>query len=454
MKQLLALLLCLVLFTGCFVAFAAAHDRPAARRETLIILSDEGITVNGGPETNEVFTSRDIIYHQNLDTYPSGHAYGEGTSEERHSAAEAAAHTVVNITVPGTYRVTGSLSAGQILVDLGESARYNAQAVVTLILSDADITCTVAPAIVFLNTYECGGSWSSVTLSADTSHAGANLILEGKNTVQGSHVAKIYKDKPKKKKLWKLDGAIHSRMSLNVDGPGSLELIGDNEGISSELHLTIVGGNLSIRAADDGINASEEKVSVITINNGLLRVLAGLTEEGDGIDSNGYLSVHGGNIVIWTTPNDSPLDGNKIFLNGGTVLAFGSDEDAVRGDSRQAALYLTSSSFPACDSSIAVTNEAGGVIFAYDPLEDDFLRQSPRPYITAILSSPAFSQGETYRIQMGADLIGTSTQGFYKNAVIAQAGIPLQNTSAESAVMDFHLYKPVSYFSVAPSTGE
>lgn len=243
-------------------------------------------------------------------------------------------------------------------------------------------------------------------------------------------------------------------MSLNIDGPGSLELTGDNEGLSSELHLTISGGTLSIRAADDGINASEEKTSVITINNGLLRVLSGLAEEGDGIDSNGYLSIHGGSIVTWTNPNDSPLDGNKIFLNGGTVLAFGSDEDAVRGDSRQATLYLTSGGFPACDSSIAVTNEAGDVVFAYDPREDDFLRQFPRPYITAILSSPAFLQGETYQIQMGAELIGTSAQGFYQNAAIAQTGIPLQNTSADSDILDFHLSKPVSYFSVAPSTGE
>ena len=95
--------------------------------ETAIVLSDRGISVNGGGETDSVYTSHDIIYYEDRDTYDSGNPYGEGEAADRHSAEEAAAHTVVNITAPGAYRVSGSLTAGQIRVDLGQEAEVMGQ---------------------------------------------------------------------------------------------------------------------------------------------------------------------------------------------------------------------------------------------------------------------------------------------------------------------------------------
>ncbi|HIQ87777.1 MAG TPA: carbohydrate-binding domain-containing protein [Candidatus Scatomorpha gallistercoris] len=49
----------------------------------------------------------------------------------------------------GTYRLTGTLSQGQIAVDLGDEAKDDPDAVVTLILDNVDVTCTVAPALIF-----------------------------------------------------------------------------------------------------------------------------------------------------------------------------------------------------------------------------------------------------------------------------------------------------------------
>ena len=231
--------------------------------ETAVVLSDEGVTVDGQAASTDpasaVYVGADIVY------YEDGHdeTYGEGTAEEAHSAEEAAAHTVVTITQPGTYRLSGTLSAGQVAVDLGEDAENDPDAVVTLILDGVDITCTVAPAVIFYNVYECGSKdTETASPTVDTSAAGANVILaDGSvNTVTGSHVARIYKEGTDEK-LHKYDGAFYSKMSMNVDGAsdesGTLNIVADNEGLDSELHLTINGGSvLALGSRNDAVETA------------------------------------------------------------------------------------------------------------------------------------------------------------------------------------------------------
>jgi len=381
--------------------------------QTLIRLSDSGITVDGGEETESVFTSHDIIYYEDRDTYPSGNPYGEGEDWEKHTAAEAENHTVVNITAPGAYKVTGRLSAGQIRVDLGEDAWEDPDAVVELILHGADITCTVAPAILFLNTYECDGNWSAehAKPDVDTCAAGANLILELENNISGSHVAKIFKDKDGEKKLWKQDGAIYSYMSMNVFGPASLGLSADNEGICSELHLTINGGNISIWSDNDGINTNEDGVSVTTINGGRLWINAGLGAEGDGIDSNGYLVINGGIVSCAANPAaDAGMDSDLgSFINGGTVIALGSNMDWAESKSGQVTMNLQFAQRQQPGSNIVVTDEKGTVVFAYTP---DPLDLTARSFTGVILSSPNLRQGQTYRVYTGGTLEGYASRGY------------------------------------------
>lgn len=420
-------------------------------KETVIFLSDDGIEVNGGPETKGVYTSRDIIYHGERDVYDSGYPYGEGTLEERHSAQEAAGHLVVNITEPGAYRVTGTLSAGQIRIDLGEDAYNNPKAVVKLILSDTDITCSVAPAILFLRAFECDGRHTTQTASPeiDTTRAGANVILEGRNMVQGSHVAKIFKDGPDRKKLWKQDGAIHSEVSLNIGGSGKLDLMGDKEGICSELHVTVQGGDIAIRAGDDGINASEEKISVVTINDGSVRILSGFAEGGgDGIDSNGYLVINGGTVAVWAPPEDSPFDGGfSPYIHGGTVLGLGAAEDFLDDESRQPSLVLCGEQFPACDSSIVVTDPNGKAVFAFDPSEDEFFRCNTRNYVLAILSSPQILNDVEYRIWIGAELENAKSVVDGQNVRVLEPGMTLLNywETEETRKDLFYTYANVTY---------
>ncbi|MBQ8611654.1 MAG: carbohydrate-binding domain-containing protein [Oscillospiraceae bacterium] len=399
----------------------AASGSEAYADAVTVSLSDEDITVDGEPAESEpaaVFLSRDIIYYEDRDTYESGNAYGEGEAWERHTAAEAASHTVVNITAPGTYRISGKLSAGQLRVDLGEEAFTDPSAVVTLVLDGADITCTVAPAILFLNVYECDNAWSveSARSTVDTSAAGANLILAGgsTNVISGSHVARIYKDSGEEKKLWKQDGAIYSYMSMNVDGGGTLELFADNEGLDTELHLTVNGGDLNIRSDNDGINTNEDGVSVTTINGGAVHIIAGLGAEGDGIDSNGWLVINGGTVVASANPAaDAGLDSDMgSYVNGGTVVALDSAMDWAESDSAQVTMNLQFAGYKDSGDAIVVTRE-GAVVFAYDPSADEVLGENTRRYMGAIVSDPGFAVGDAYQVFIGGEVTGSETGGIY-----------------------------------------
>ena len=327
MKKLLCILLSLLLLAGCTAA-PAETTGPVQTGEVTIRLSDEGMEF---PENSGVHTANDIIY------YEAGHgeSYGEGEDWEAHTAEEAAAHTVVHITKPGTYRLTGKLSAGQIAVDLGENAKDDPNASVILILDGLEVTCRVAPAIIFYNVYESGVA---------NGLAGANILLAdgSDNRVVGSHVAKIY-EPGTEDKLHKYDGAVYSRMSMKLDGAGKLHIEADNEGLDSEMHLTVNGGEIYIESGNDGINTNADGESVATINGGFLRIdVAGATGEGDGIDSNGWLVINGGRVEAYACGSsaDSGIDADMgIQINGGTVIATGNMLDRIEDGGQTYAVF-------------------------------------------------------------------------------------------------------------------
>ncbi len=412
--------------SGAGLAWADGTEQ-ATSDEVAITFSDSGIKVDGEDisldEDERVYLAHDVVYYEDRDEYDSGNPYGEGADDERHSAEDAAAVSVVHITQAGTYRLTGPISAGQVWVDLGEDAAEDASAKVTLVLDNLDITCEVAPAVVFRRVYECDGDWSAEAASAtvDTSDAGAVVVIaDGSvNNVTGSHVARIYKDNEEQRKLWKIDGAFYSFMSLNIegeqDGTGVLNITADNEGLDSELHLTINGGNVSIASQDDGINTNEDGVSVTTINGGTLHIVAGLGDEGDGIDSNGFLVINGGTVISMANPrSDSGLDSDMgSYINGGTVVALGSTMDWAESDSDQVTMNLQFASSQDAGDAIVVCDEGGDVVFAYDPSEDETASGKTRSYLGAVLSCPSFEAGQTYSVYVGGVVSGQETQGVY-----------------------------------------
>lgn len=405
--------------------------------ECKIELSDDSILVDGEAISTDsesaVYAGADIVYYKE----GQDSTYGAGGEDDGHSEEEAAEHTVVTITKAGTYRVSGTLSKGQIAIDLGEDSRDDESAVVNLILDNADITCTVASGIVVYNAYECGSDdTEAATKDVDTTNAGVHIILadDSENTVNGSHVAKIYKegttqedvDAGNAKKQWKFDAAIDSLVSIEFDaeeeGTGTLAVNSDNEGIETSRHLTINGGTITINSNDDAINANEDGVSVITINGGVLTCNAGGGKEGDGIDSNGWIVINDGVVVSAAnaTSQDSGVDSdNGIYINGGTVLASGNMYDEVSEDSEQAFVALSFADSVEAGQMFALKNADGEIVTVFSAAND---------FQTLVYSSSELTDGD-YTLYEISSADGVAVSGLYTEVTSVSDEVQLQGSN-------------------------
>jgi len=386
MKKLILLLFAAALFlTGCQGKEYGVKKAPTDGAVE-IMLSDKEVTVDGKHASidpaHAVYTANDIVY------YPAGKdfRFGEGTDSDVHEADEAEVHTVVHITKAGAYKISGKLSAGQIAVDLGEDAKNDEDAVVTLLLNGVDISCSVAPAVIFYNVYECDTAEEHGEI-VDTTAAGANVFIMDNtvNNIDGSYVARIYDPETvvlsadgnsveDADKLHKYDGAFYSCMSMNIDGNnGILNINAENEGLDSERHLTINGGDIHITSGNDGINTNEDEVSVTTINDGILTInVLGTTGEGDGIDSNGWLVINGGTVIssACAVSGDAGIDSDMgIYINGGTVLASGNMLDRIAGGEQTYAVFSFAESQKG-GKSYSLKNEKGNEVLSAAPVND------------------------------------------------------------------------------------
>lgn len=127
------------------------------------------------------------------------------------------------------------------------------------------------------------------------------------------------------------DDALHCDLVMNIgandtEGP-TITIANAYEGIEAAA-LNIASGNIDITCQDDCLNAGNSSLTnydfEINISGGTLRAY---TTAGDGFDSNGTMTISGGDIEVWTAnaADNQPLDADGgITVTGGTVLAAGS----------------------------------------------------------------------------------------------------------------------------------
>lgn len=126
------------------------------------------------------------------------------------------------------------------------------------------------------------------------------------------------------------DDAVHCDLYLNVgaegtDGP-TINISTCSEGLEAA-EMNIYSGQIDITASDDCLNAANSDLGdyafVMNIMGGTINAYS---TEGDGFDSNGTLTISGGNIAVWTanTADNQPLDADGLItITGGTILAAG-----------------------------------------------------------------------------------------------------------------------------------
>ena len=122
------------------------------------------------------------------------------------------------------------------------------------------------------------------------------------------------------------DDAIHANTILQIDG-GTFR-ISAAEGLEAT-YIQINGGDISISASDDGVNAAQKSSAytpTFEMNDGTLTIVMGAGDT-DAVDSNGNIIINGGTIDI--TGNSSFDYDGAAQLNGGTVIVNGQQVTAL-----------------------------------------------------------------------------------------------------------------------------
>lgn len=122
----------------------------------------------------------------------------------------------------------------------------------------------------------------------------------------------------------------HTNDAFIVDG-GTLKVTAASDGIECEEGYVIINdGNLTLNTGDDGIAASYEEGDeaidpYVTINGGTITVTS---TAGEGIESKSVLTINKGNITV-KTADDGLNAGTAIYINGGNIYAYSTGNDAM-----------------------------------------------------------------------------------------------------------------------------
>lgn len=364
------------------------------------------------------------------------------------SRADGAGVTVsgstVTITAGGSYRVTGTLTNGQIFVNAPEEK-------VVLALDGASVTCENSAALYVVKAKKVilslvSGSENSLAstgeyIQTDDNTVDAAIFSKDDLTIKGSGALAVSsgtghgivsKDELKIKSGTITVTAEKKGMAANdlaeITG-GSITIASGKHGIHCDEALTIShgtvnitksfegleaktveisGGDISIAASDDGLNAvdsasgteadgwgwgfggtgeAQEGVYIL-ISGGKLTVNA----SGDGIDSNGDLTITGGEVYVSgpTSDGDGALDyAGTGTITGGTIVAAGSSgmAQSLSSDTQGVVLLMLS----------------GAVLASFMP---------EKAYSSVVISAPGMESGGTYSVACGSESRSVTLEGF------------------------------------------
>lgn len=206
----------------------------------------------------------------------------------------------VRVTEAGTYRLSGTLTNGQIVVEAAEDAK------VKLILDGVSIRCEGSAAI-------CAITADKLVLA--TAQGSSNLLESAGTFLQTDET--------------KVDAAVFAKCDLTLSGDGELGIRCDSgHGVVSKDDLKIKSGTIAIDASGQGLSGKDS----VTVEDGLLTIVSGT----DGIQSEhddtekGNIEIQGGSIYIQSGTDGMEASGS-VFLSGGE-LTIDCEDDGVHAE--------------------------------------------------------------------------------------------------------------------------
>lgn len=240
----------------------------------------------------------------------------DGASSAEGSGVAVDGNTVT-LSAAGTYRLSGSLADGQVVVAAGK------EDVVRVILDGVDLASSTGSPFVVTEANEvllflAEGSTNTLADAAtyaDTAEDAPNAALYSKAdlTIAGTGALTV--------KGNAFDGIV-SKDGL-VLAAGNVTVEAADDGIKGKDYLVLAGGRYNVTAGDDGVKATndeEEDRGWSTIYGGELTVSAG----DDGVKAETSLTVQGGTVTV--ADSVEGMEARHITINGGTIDITASDD--------------------------------------------------------------------------------------------------------------------------------
>lgn len=200
------------------------------------------------------------------------------------------------------------------------------------------------------------------------------------------------------------DDAMHAEGLLIITG-GDIDISKCYEGIEG-YKIMVTGGDIDVAASDDGFNAARPGGSgmggagmdadydaYIIITGGTININA----DGDGIDSNGYLGIAGGNVYVLGPSNNGngALDyGIYAAITGGEMVAVGGSGMAqgFGDESTQCSALVNFDEWVDAGETITLTDSKGNKLLTY---------KADKKFDSVLISTSDMKQGETYTLTAG-----------------------------------------------------